>query len=363
MLDLEKLRVSFIVGTLGQGGAERQLFYILTALRLSGADTRLLCLTRGEYWEDRVRRMGVPVTWVGQSNSRLGRLAQIIAELRKQPADILHSQHFYTNLYASAAARALGLREIGAMRSNGISEVRGNGRVFGRLSLRAPRVIAANSRAAIKNAIVLGASAARLHLLPNVVDTDQFSPVVSRKREAVWLIAAGRLGEEKRLDRFLNLVARLQRLSPEPVRAMIVGDGPRRPQLQQQASELGLMGNAVEFKSAVSDMPALYREADILVLTSDWEGTPNVILEAMASGLPVVATGVGGVPEVVRHGETGFVVDPDDIDSLTDSVLRLICDSQLRMEMGCQARQYIMANHAPRHLPARLAKIYEVALS
>ena len=133
MVNLAELNLCFIAGTLGQGGAERQLFYLLKALRGAGASPSLLTLTQGEFWESRIRELGVPVIWVGQADSRLSRLKRIIRELRQIAAQsktpmILQSQHFYTNIYAAAAARTLGLREIGAMRCDGFSEVQAHGR-------------------------------------------------------------------------------------------------------------------------------------------------------------------------------------------------------------------------------------------
>ena len=363
MFELSNLRVCFIAGTLGQGGAESQLYYILRALRQSGASPRLLCLTRGEFWEKRIRELGVQVTWIGRRGSRLLRLARVVAALRGQPPDVLQSQHFYTNLYAVGAARALGLREVGAIRCDVTSEVRDGGALTGYLSLRAPRVIAVNSRAAIRNAIALGAQASRLCLLPNVVDTDHFKFAARPERDTIRLLAVGRLVEQKKLDLFLDVVARLRQRCRVPVRATVVGDGPQRARLERQAADLGLSPDVVEFRGVVPDMAPVYREADILVLTSDWEGTPNVVLEAMATGLAVVARRIGGVPEIVRHGETGFLLDTGDEDAMTNALLTLVGDAQLRTEMGRRAAQHVNANYSPRQLPALLTDIYAGVLS
>lgn len=367
MLDLAELRVCFVAGNLQQGGAERQLFYMLQALQQSGTDLRVLCLTQGDFWEERFQEQGVPITWVGQSKSKLVRLARIIAELRKHPADVLQSQHFYANFYVAAAARALGLREVGAMRSNGMSEIQANGRVSGRLNLRTPRLIAANSRTAIRNASALGVAAARFHFLPNIVDTKQFEPATRHQESPVRLLAVGRLTKEKRFDRFLSVLARLRQQSSIEARGVIVGSGrqtqDRRPELERQAAELGLLPDGVEFMGAVTEMAPIYRAADVLVLTSDYEGTPNVVLEAMASGLPVVATRVGDVPEIVRHGETGYLTDATDEASMTEALLQLVGDRSLRMEMGCRARKYVEAERSLNRLPKLLADLYRVALS
>src|SRR5690349_3638327 len=82
-IDLAGLKACFVAGTLGQGGAERQLYYILKALRHAGADVRVLCLDRNEFWESQIVEMGVSVDWVGGSGSKFGRLTRILSELRK----------------------------------------------------------------------------------------------------------------------------------------------------------------------------------------------------------------------------------------------------------------------------------------
>ena len=309
--DLSKLKICFLAGTLGHGGAERQLYYILRELRNSAVQVRLFCLTRGEYWEEKIRALGVPVIWVGQSSSRLLRLARICSELRKDPPQIVQSQHFYTNLYAAAAARLLGLREIGAIRSDVWSEIRQNGRLLGPLSLRGPRVIAANSIAAIRTAVAQGIALQRVCLLNNVVDIEQFHPPKDRHSTVFRILTVGRMCTPKRYDRLLDVIAELQRRLPRAVKTILVGDGPLRSELEGQAAQLGLLPDAVRFHGADDNLLHFYNNADVLLLTSDYEGTPNVVLEAMACGLPVVATRVGGISEIVQEGVTGLLAKPE----------------------------------------------------
>src|SRR5689334_14904484 len=103
------ISVCFLAGTLGRGGAERQLVYMMRSLKADGRVTmRVLSLTRGEAYESDIRELGIPVTWVGRSASKAVRVAEIVRELRKHPADIVQCAQLFVNLYAVAGARACG---------------------------------------------------------------------------------------------------------------------------------------------------------------------------------------------------------------------------------------------------------------
>src|SRR5438552_4128982 len=275
MCEPSQLKICYLAGTLGQGGAERQLFYALRALRENGVSPRVLCLDRGAFWEEPISRLRVPVTWIGQNSSRLKRLVRIIKELRKDPPDIFQSQHFYTNAYVSLAAWALKRPGIGALRSNGIFDLRETGRM-GRINLHLPKTLAANSRTAIRYAISQGVRASSLYFLPNVVDTERFKPAVNTPPEPATLLAVGRLTREKRFDRFLTILGRLRNDHRLNVRGLIVGptraDQELRPELEEQAAALGLFPDAVEFRGSIADMPSTYQQAMVCVLTSDHEG-------------------------------------------------------------------------------------------
>jgi glycosyltransferase involved in cell wall biosynthesis len=124
-----------------------------------------------------------------------------------------------------------------------------------------------------------------------------------------------------------------------------------------------LLPDFVEFRGAVDPVAPLYRQADVLVITSDREGTPNVVLEAMASGLPVVATHVGGIPDLVQHGVTGFLAESADSAALLAALQCIVSDRDLRVRMGDRARAYALAHHALSQLPARLERLYGSVLS
>jgi glycosyltransferase involved in cell wall biosynthesis len=365
MRNLSKLKLCFLAGTLEHGGAERQLFYILQALYALGASVRVLSLDQGEFWEKRIHALGVPVTCVGAQRSKWKRLFRVLKELRKDTPDILQSQHFYVNAYVSLVAKVVRATGIGALRNNGHSEMLDSGRLGGWLNMHLPGLIAANSRSAIEYALGQGIPASRLYFLPNVVDAERFKPAATASDTPVTLLAVGRIVKQKRFDRFVSLIARLRDLRLD-VRGVIVGPSGRnedlRAELETQARSLGLFPELLRFQDSVSDMRPVYHASNLCVLTSDFEGTPNVLLEAMASGLPVLGTRVGGVPEIVRHGHTGFLLEPADLDGLTAIAAELVKSIQLRREIGTRARLFVEQNHALQRLPSFLSRLYEVAL-
>jgi glycosyltransferase involved in cell wall biosynthesis len=358
------MRLCFIVGTLGRGGAERQLLYMLRALKKTGIQIRVLSLTAGETYEQDIQDLGIGVECVGGNPSRLARLAAIVTAVRREPADIIQSTHFYTNHYAAVAARFIGATSVGAVRGNLREALRGS-RPFGLVGLLMPDYLVVNSRPALQDALKRGRSPERVVLLTNVVDTNRFSPGDQFKSPAtdrLRLLFVGRLTGEKRADRFLRLVHGITQVLPgQVVEAKIAGDGPDRPMLEALRSSLQLDPDRVRFIGEAQDTAPLYHWADMLVLTSDHEGTPNVILEAMACRLPVVAAAVGGVPDLLRHGG-GLAVRPEDEKAFAEAVLRLHRNRELAESLAVEGSRYVAHNHSLDSLGARLTSIYDTII-
>jgi glycosyltransferase involved in cell wall biosynthesis len=350
--------VCFVVGTLGQGGAERQLYYMLRALTENGHRASVLCLTKGEYWEGRISELAIPFVWVGAHAARAIRLFRIIREVRRLQPDILQSSHFFTNVPAALAGLILGIPAVGALRNDCLSEVADAGRALGALNLRIPRLLAANSRLAIDNACSQGVSPDRLFHLPNVVDCHEFQTVVRSQHDKVRIVTAGRLVPQKRQDRFIRLISRLRCATAIPVEGIIVGDGPLHESLQREAEKLHLTPDHLIFRGLAKEMGSVYREADLFVLTSDWEGTPNVVLEAMASGVPVIATNVGGIRDVIEDGISGILVNAKEEDELFVRVKQLVEDPSRRYSIAESGRRRVEAEFSYRKLPEYLESLH-----
>lgn len=167
----------------------------------------------------------------------------------------------------------------------------------------------------------------------------------------------GRLSPEKGVDAACRVHQRVVRCYPG-ARLWVVGEGPEKARLQRDAERLGI-ASSVNWFGFQEDPGPLYRQMAVLLIPSRSEGLPNVALEAMAHGVPVVGTAVGGVPEVVGDAGTGFVVPPGDVEALASRVLQLLRDAALRRQLGRQAREAASSRFSPAVRHRNLARLYE----
>jgi glycosyltransferase involved in cell wall biosynthesis len=196
----------------------------------------------------------------------------------------------------------------------------------------------------------LGIPRERCSLLNNAVDADTFrrrsdaSEATLRRRFAVprgrsVVGAAGRLGTEKGFDVLIRAVHALAARGFD-FELWIAGTGEEEDRLRALCGDLGI-ADRVRFLGFVADMVELFEALDVFVLSSRREGLPNVLLEAMAMGVPVVATGIAGAPEAVRDGENGLLSAPDDVPGLADRVARLLADPDLRSVLAVAGRRTV----------------------
>ncbi len=199
-------------------------------------------------------------------------------------------------------------------------------------------------------------TADRLHLVRCGVIADDYAPRTHRGTGR-RIVVVGRLAPVKAVDDVLDAAARLAGRGVE-VELVVIGDGPRRPDLERQAATLGLSARTtfVGALGAAQVADELAR-ADVFVSASYAEGLPVSIMEAMAAGLPVVATQVGGVAELVETGVTGTLVRPGDVDQLAEAVGRLLADGDRRARLGAAGRRAVVERHDVGREAARLQRL------
>ncbi len=248
--------------------------------------------------------------------------------------DVVHSYSFYTNFAAWAATLGTATIPVGAVQSDFIKDKEWTGPWLGRLSARYPGGQICNSFRAADN-VRRSRSVfvpKRPFVVRNGLDLELFQSRPVAQDGPVRILAVGSLLPVKRWDRLLGAALELKRRGLDSV-VQIVGDGPLRGSLEQHAQNLGLYGR-VTFSGHADDVPDLLARATFLVHTSDTEGCPNVVMEAMACRRAVVATDAGDIPSLVEDGRTGFVVRRGDDSALVDRMAALISDRDLCRRMG-----------------------------
>lgn len=205
---------------------------------------------------------------------------------------------------------------------------------------------------------------APIEVIPNFVDTDHFRPADSDRlddttREKV-LIHSSNFRPLKRVGDVVRVLAAVRQKIPAGL--ILVGDGPERAQTEALVAELGL-SSCVRFSGMRHDVLRLLQESDLFLLPSLTEGFGLAALEALACGVPVVASRVGGLPEVVSDGETGLLCESGDVDEMASAVLRVLRDPALHRKMSRAARASVLANFQPAPMVSRYEAFYRRALT
>lgn len=195
------------------------------------------------------------------------------------------------------------------------------------------------SKKTVKIMLEAGFAKERLHLLPNAVDLVRFAYKGTRDHSSLRAVFVGRHVPVKGLDVLLESWERVSLQSPD-AHLTLAGDGPERERLMTLSRQLGIE-NSVSFPGLVQDVPALLSSHNLYVQASHQEGLPNAVLEAMANGLPTVATQISGHEDVITHGVTGLLVRPNHADELAAAISHLAENPNLRQEMGATARRFV----------------------
>ena len=282
----------------------------------------------------------------------------------------------------AAAAVALGtltgatiVLKLTSSGPNGIGALSSSLRLYGsmvkRLLLRADAVVATTDELAAE-ASAFGYPLDRIHLIGNAADTQRFTPVSDAQRREARLalnladrptaIAVGRLIEAKNFAMLIRAWHRQRYADLQLWQLVIVGDGAERRSLQLLINELGV-ADTVHLVGAQSDLPLWYRAADFYVSSSDYEGLSNTLLEAMASGLPVVVTAVSGTNALVARTGAGLVVPVGDRQALVQALGTMASDPAKAAEMGRHARIAVERSYSMEMVTQAHVCLYESVIA
>ena len=389
------LRALHVISNLEVGGAQEVVRSLLPALRRAGANAAVATLRDGPLREP-LEEAGIPVTVIpGRSRSLAGD-PRALTELRRLYRDLAHvvdehgSEVVQTHLMRSLDFLALALRRRPSRPSviwtfhNARLDLRADqlpGRrwllrpkragyrsLYRRASRVAGALIAVSDDVARTIDTELRPAAGRLVTIPNGVEVERYAiaPDRAARRQigvpagAPMFICVAKMLEQKGHRYLVDALAATDD-DREPMHVALLGDGPLRDEIEGRADAAGV-ADRLHFLGTRSDVPRLLRVADAFILPSLWEGLPMALLEAMAAGLPVIATSVSGTRQVVEDGRTGILVSPGDSAALASAMGRLAGDPRLRARLGGAGRDHVRAEFSVDRQAERYLDLYRACL-
>lgn len=368
------LKVMFLVDTLELGGTETQMVQLAVRLKAKGHRIVVGCLHPGGALTENLRSAGVPVVEFPKLGSLLSlqgayQILRLTRYLRRERFDVLHAHDLWANLMGIPSAYVAGTKVI-------ISSQRDLGhlwwytpfrtKVIRIIHLLASRVVA--NSAAVRDLLVNSFRVPPEHvqIIRNGVEVEKFECVGADRRKILscaeddtrLVIMVANMHSSVKGHHDLVEAAWQVCREVSATRFVLVGDGEERPKIEQHVRDAGLLAHFL-FLGSRKDIPELLACAELSILPSRAEGLPNVILEAMAAGLPVVATRVGGIPEIVEDGESGLLVPSQDPHALAEAILRLLQDRALAARIARNAQERIRARFSFDHVVCEFEEVYK----
>ena len=366
-------RVLMFIQSLELGGSETQCVEVARQLKEEGYSVTVGYLRGGGPLEARLNETGLehiefPVRGSLLRPSTIVQMLRLAAFLRKRNFGVVHTNDLYSNLFAVPAAWLARVPVI-------ISSRRDMGRwwwytpvrrkILKKIQAFSTRILV-NSDAIRQELITRdGFPQDKIHVVYNGIDREKFAqtagdrklllPGLTANHKLIVMVANMHIGVKGHSD-LIEAARTIHEACPE-ARILLAGDGEMRPFFQDQVKAAGLE-EMFMFLGHRTDIPGLLACCDIGVLASRSEGLPNAVLEYMAAGLPVVATTVGGLPEIIEDETSGLLVPPEDPAALCTAIVRLLMDEQLRKRLGTAGRERVVAQFNFANVMANLRQLY-----
>jgi glycosyltransferase involved in cell wall biosynthesis len=365
------LKVAFIVGQLGLGGAEQQLYHLLSGLERSRISPVIITLgpNPDEYWVQPITNLGIPVIHVPRSLGRILRLFHIARILRTEQVEIVHAWVFHANPYSALAGRLARIPlRFGSMREAYIGLP--DKKLIRWVGYRGLDILITNSAESAQQLQNFELTKSSVEYVPNGVSIPaRLSPTERNRLKSalgfsdshILIGSIGRLDHNKNFAMLIRVFATLAMTWPA-LRLVIIGEGPARSQLTAAAEEFGV-ANKVCLPGVISLASRYLPAMEVCCLTSYTEGMPNVIMEAAAAGLPVVSTDCGDSVNLIEHGVSGYLVSANDDTSMSGYLNMLLANPAQTMRMGDEGQEKMRREFSVKAMVARMIQIYEQALA
>ncbi len=373
---MTKLRILHVITCLPVGGAERLLLDVLRSLDSIQFESEVCCIQGRGKLANEVEEMGITLHDLGRMRRKhfdFGAILALRRLIKERRIDLVHSHLYHANLYGRLAAWQERIPAIASVH-NTYSRHKWHRRLINSLLAQVSfRVTAPSADVELAIRRYDRVAVGKIVRLINCINLDRVNSnleVAAAKHrigvesDDMVIGTVGRMEEQKGHNVLLHAFAALRSLpgiSAGSLRLLIVGDGRLRQDTEEKARQLGII-DACRFPGSMTQMADVYRAIDVFVMPSLWEGLSLAMLEAMAAGLPLVATDVGGVRDVLGDNLHGRLVPPGDATSLAHALAELLLNTQLREELAASARQCVRNNYGIANLTCQLTQLYESAL-
>lgn len=368
-------RVLHVIDSFDLGGAQTFLLDLVRHLDSTRFTAEVAAMHGHGVFESEFKKAGIVTHSLSPGKFPPFYVPNFLRLLLHHNYDVLHFHLFGANLCAKPLAIALGHRAIFVHDQCNDASRDQNHFLLAADALAnrgADRVIAVSESVRAYLIAKEGLDDTKVVMIPNGLDTEHFGKATEEDRafarkeldlpeDAFVVGGVGRLVPQKNFKAFLEVAAVVLSANPK-VLFMIAGSGPLENELKQLAAALGI-SERVCFLGHVSERSRLYHALDMLLMPSDFEGTPMALLEAMASGLPVVASAVDGIAEVCTDGQDALLLRPRDVAGYAAALNRLIESLSLREMLGLNARRRIVAKYEIRHIVKTIENLYEEVLA
>lgn len=360
------LKILYLITDLNIGGSEKMLYELVTRIDQTKFSPLVCGLKSWGYYAEKIKEKGIKVItlnleqgfWLTKNFQAIFTLVKIIREER---VNLVHTFLFRANFLGRIAASLAGVAKV--ISSIRVMEEEKKYHLFlERITSFLSDKFIVNSQA-LKNFIIekMKTPAKKIEIIYNGIDFSNLPKVENKNKcqelgyreEDILIGTVGRLHKQKGIEFFIKAIKIITQ-APSPctkkwggaspitqsLKFLIIGDGPERKNLQSEICDLQLE-NKVQLFGWRTDVLEIISILDIFVLPSLWEGTPNVILEALAYGKPVVATKVGGVPEIIEDGKNGLLVEPANAKKLAEAIIWMLENPEKAKEMGEKGKKKV----------------------
>jgi glycosyltransferase involved in cell wall biosynthesis len=353
---MRKINVLHIYQNSKIGGVQQQFLSLLKAYDRDVFNPIFCCLGPEEEISKEIERIDIET--VALNRARYHRFSPGIVRdlyrlMKQKNIHIVRTHRYRANLYGRLAALLSGVPvKIISLHDNYRKDLRLERRIVNKILLKATDKIVAVSESIRKDIIKYdGIDSSKILVIPNGIDTERFNPEgnfadirkgFSIKESDIVLGFVGRVVPTKGLEYLIDALPFLKK-EFKNIKLLITGEGSTMERLKKKAKENNVHDSII-FTGKRRDIPDILSCTDIFVMPSVAEGLPNALLEAMAMGKPIVATEVGGIPEVIKNRHSGFLVPPRNPEALATAIKDLISNEQLAAKMGQAARHIVLDN-------------------